>query len=163
MKKICMLFAIFVMAVGMCGCSENNSSTVTEELQGLAKIEVYATDETLLSTIEDEESLIKFNQLCSVDDASYSEEEQAELIEEVNDHALLYTIVAYKKPVAKFGDKELQKSIIIEVYEDTDIVKVLPVLESLENSSILEGELNLSWYERTTEEGIEYFHMLAGE
>ena len=58
--------ALTAFALTGCGLSEENGYT-REELGNLAKMEIYeAGSDTLLKTIEDEETLYRFNQMIQI-------------------------------------------------------------------------------------------------
>lgn len=146
-----------------CGASQERKYT-EEELNHLAKLEIYeAGSDTLLKTVEDEETLYQYNQILSRagDDgdgfAEWEPEfddyepEEGEWKENPSDEQETYRIVVYKYPVAKFGDKEPVKTLTMTLYENTDVVRIT-VADTVIKSFSLPEEFLTFYYEMTEEE-----------
>lgn len=158
--------ALTAFALTGCGLSEENGYT-REELDNLAKLEIYeAGSDTLLKTIEDEETLYRFNQMVqrsgdssdsedaciewesALEDSGMGTEEPKEPVEDGRE---TYSIVVYKYPVAKFGDREPVKFLTMTLYENTDIVRIVVADESIKIFSLPEEFLTF-YYEMSEEE-----------
>ncbi len=165
--------ALTIFALTGCGLSEESGYT-REELDNLAKLEIYEADsDTLIRAIEDEETLYRFNQVFQVSQVSgddsdsedaYIEWESAledygmgteEPKEPLKDAREIYDIVVYKHPVAKFGDKEPVKFLTMTLYENTDIVRIVVADESIKIFSL--PEEFLTFYYRMSEEESEFY------
>ncbi len=155
MAGICMC-AVLCIAAGalLVGCSASGEKTYTrEELQNLARIEVYeAESDTLLRTIEDGETLYRYLQAFEAEPEEGLGEEAAEGAEES------YYFEFYMYPVAKFGDKEPKKAYTIVLYQDTDIARIVGDAESL-HMAFLSEDL-LTFYYRTSEEEQAFYNSL---
>ena len=71
--------------------------------------------------------------------------------EPVEDGRETYSIVVYKYPVAKFGDREPVKFLTMTLYENTDIVRMVVADESIKIFSLPEEFLTF-YYEMSEEE-----------
>lgn len=165
-----LVFAACVLAVCTltgCGLSGENGYT-REELNNLAKLEIYeAESDALLITIEDEETLYRYNQLFSAsmngedlteweaETENYYESGEGELEEMAKE---MYSIVVYKYPAAKFGDKEPVKFLTMTLYEDTDIARIIVAEESIKIISLPEEFLTVHY--RMSEEESEFYESL---
>lgn len=148
--------AVLCIAAGalLVGCSASGEREYTrEELQNLARIEVYeAESDTLLRTVEDGEALYRYLQV-------FEAEMEEELEKEVADGAKeSYYLEFYMYPVAKFGDKEPKKAYTIVLYQDTDIARMVADAENL-YMAFLPEEL-LTFYYRTSEEEQAFYNSL---
>lgn len=156
------------MAAGVllsgCGFSREDGYT-REELQNLARLEVYeAGSNTLLKTVEDEETLYRYLQAEVFSGDAFESESEKELKEtpeipetpESADEA--YYLVAYKYPAAKFGEQEPKKKYTTVLYQDTDIAKLVLEDEILKNIA-LPGEL-LTFYYKMSEEEQNFYESL---
>lgn len=150
-----------------CGFSREDGYT-RKELENLARLEVYeAGSNTLLKTVEDEETLYQYLQAeVFSGDAfeSESEKEPEEIPEtpetpESADEA--YYLVAYKYPAAKFGKQEPEKIYTTVLYRDTDIAKLVVEDESVIHIALPE-EL-LTFYYRMSEEEQNFYESLLSE
>lgn len=156
----CMLAACVLLG---CGASQDRKYT-EEELDHLARLEIYeAGSDTPLKTIEDEEILYQYNQILSRSgddgddlaewepDFDDYEPEEGEWKETPVDEQETYHIVAYKYPVAKFGDKEPVKTLTMTLYENTDVVRIT-VADTVIKSFSLPEEFLTFYYEMSEEE-----------
>lgn len=163
----CVLAACLLVG---CGVSQDRKYT-EEELDNLAKLEIYeAGSDTPLKTIEDEETLYQYNQIFSRsgddgdDFAEWEPEfddyepEEGEWKENPPDEQETYRIVAYKHPVAKFGDKEPVKFLTTTLYENTDIVKIMVADTAIKSFSL--PEEFLTFYYEMSEEDREFYDSL---
>lgn len=164
--------ALTVCALTGCALSEESGYT-REDLDNLAKLEVYeAGSDTLLKTIEDEETLYRYNQLFSMtmtgdeDDFAEWETERESCyeqgegeLEEKPEEEETHLIAVYKYPVAKFGDKEPVKMLTMTLYENTDIVKITVSDDSIKMFSLPEDFL--TFYYRMSEEEREFYASLT--
>ena len=82
-----------------------------------------------------------------------------ELKEKVKEAQETYHISIYKRPVAKFGDKEPVKTLTVTLYENTDIVKIKVLDESNITFFIPEESLTF-YYEMSTEESDFYASLI---
>ena len=142
------------------GCSNRQDEKYTvEDLGGLAEIRIFsAEDNELIKTISDEEQLYQYNQHLNFD-TSDIEERQNELKKDLNGANEQYRFVAYKRPVARFGDDEPEENFTITLYEDTDIAKMTVSDESIKAFSVPE-EL-LAFYFEISDEEIKFLTSLA--
>lgn len=149
---------------GLCicaGCSSQQEKKYTlEELDNLAEIRIYsAKNSELIVTISDEEQLFQYNQMFAAFDNSDIEDRQNELKKSLEGMKEEYYLVSYKYPVARFGDKELEKNNTITLYEDTNIIKMTVAEESIKAFSI--PEEFLTFYYLLTEEEMNFYHLLV--
>lgn len=157
-------FIISILLVfGLCicaGCSARQGKKYTrEELDNLAEIKIYsAEDHELIKTISDEEQLYQYN-LCMLFEDSDIEERQDELEKDLAEAKEQYDLISYKYPVARFGEKELEKNTTITLYENTNIVKMTVAEEAIKSLSI--PEEFLTFYYELSEEEINFLHSLA--
>lgn len=143
----------------LAGCGVSEESKYTPEETDVAKLEVYeAGSDTLLKTIEDEETLYRFDQVSWVsgdDDTEWEWESEPvwpeELKETVKNIRETYNIVVYKDSVAKFGNKEPVKILTITLYENTNIARILVAEDAAKNFSMLEEYLTF-YYEMPEQE-----------
>ncbi len=141
----------------LAGCGVSEGSKYTPEETDVAKLEVYeAGSDTLLKTIEDEETLYRFDQVSWVsgDDDTEWESEPAcpeELKETVKNIRETYDIVVHKDSVAKFGNKKPVKILTITLYENTNIARILVAEDAAKNFSMLEEYLTF-YYEMPEQE-----------
>lgn len=151
----------FYMAMGvlLTGCGLSEGSYTKEELGNLAKLEVYeAGSDTLIKTIEDDETLYQYNQAETASEDAYTENELEESAEEAGE---TYYIVAYKYPAAKFGNKEPQKYLTITLFDNMNIAKMTVAEETVKNIPLSEDLLTF-YYEMSEEESTFYTELLAG-
>lgn len=161
-KKINIIIGI-LLVIGLCfcaGCSAQRENNYTaEDLGNLAEIKIYsAPNAELIKTITDEELLYQYNQY-SLFDASDIEERQDELKKDLEEAKEQYYLTAYKYPVARFGEKELEETATITLYENKNIVKLTVAGESIKGFAIAE-ELLRFYYELPAEE-INFYRSLA--
>lgn len=156
------------MAAGVllsgCGFSREDGYT-RKELENLARLEVYeAGSNTLLKTVEDEETLYRYLQAeVFSGDAfeSESEKEPEEIPETPESGDEAYYLVAYKYPAAKFGEQEPKKTYTTVLYRDTDIAKLVVEDESVIHIALPE-EL-LTFYYRMSEDEQNFYESLLSE
>lgn len=156
------------MAAGVllsgCGFSREDGYT-KKELENLARLEVYeAGSNTLLKTVEDEETLYRYLQAevfsgDAFESESEKEPEEIPEIPESEDEA--YYLVAYKYPAAKFGEQEPKKTYTTVLYRDTDIAKLVVEDESVIHIALPE-EL-LTFYYRMSEDEQNFYESLLSE
>lgn len=162
-KKICIkISVIFVLILSLCvGCSARHNKYTVEELDNLAKIEIFsATDNELITTVNDEELLYQFNQHLNLNSEDI-EKHQKELKQDIAQLDEQYYLISYKNPVAKFGSKELEKNLTLTLYEDTNIVKMEVSQESIKSFPI--PQEFLVFYYNISDEDIEFYRSLATE
>ena len=70
-----------------------------------------------------------------------------------------YHIIVYKRPVAKFGDKEPVKIFTVTLYENTDVAKMTVVDESI-NAFPIPEEFLTFYYEMSKEESDFYASLI---
>lgn len=148
---------------GLCicaGCSAQQGEKYTiEDLDNLAEIRIYSAENNeLIKTISDEEQLYQYNQ-CSLFHDSDIEERQEELEKALEGAKEQYSLISYKYPVARFGEKELEENTTITLYENTNIIKIAVAEESIKGFSIPE-EFLIFYYELSEEE-INFYRSLA--
>lgn len=153
-----------------CGFSREDGYT-RKELENLARLEVYeAGSDTLLKTVEDEETLYRYLQAeVFSGDAFESESEKEpeeipeapEIPETPGSEDEAYYLVAYKYPAAKFGEQEPKKTYTTVLYRDTDIAKLVVEDESVIHIALPE-EL-LTFYYRMSEEEQRFYESLLSE
>lgn len=166
MKKIVCVLCIFT-GILLTGCSifTTDKGYTREELDNLAKLEVYeAGSDKLLRTIEDEEILYQYNQAAK--DSVYVfaedwEQKEKDLREGAENAGASYYIVAYKYPAAKFGNKEPKKYTTIMLYQDTNVAKM--VLDAGNVKSIALPEELLTFYYEMSEEESAFYESLFEE
>ena len=163
----CALAACLLVGCGVSQETQERKYT-EEELNNLAKLEIYeAGSDTPLKTVEDEETLYQYSQILSRaeddgdDFAEWEpefddyESEEWEWKENPADEQETYRIVAYRYPVAKFGDKEPVKFLTTTLYENTDITKM--IVEGTVIKSFSLPEEFLTFYYEMTEEEREFY------
>ena len=110
------------MALAMCtlaGCAVSEESGYFREgSYDPVKLEIYEAESgELQKTVEEEEMLYQFNQLFEVSGEELetgTEHYEAGMVKEAEE---TYHIIVYKRPVAKFGDKEPVKIFTVTLYE----------------------------------------------
>lgn len=160
MKKRAVSFVLWVLAIFICtGCAASEGKKYTqEELDGLAKIEIYAAEsDELLKTVENEETLYQYNRIAF--DDSDVETLQEELKEKVQDAKEEYFFISYKFPAAVVNNGELEQVMTLTLYHESNVVKMTVSQESIKNISLPE-EL-LTFYYEISEEEREFFMDLA--
>jgi len=126
MKNRFLIMSFVFLLIILSGCTlkdtANDKKYTAEELQMLAKLEIYSVnDNLLLHTIEDQDILFRFNSL----DILYALESDKDINDiDLENHNPLYRIVAYKFPAAKINDGSLIENLTITVYEGTNIAKM---------------------------------------
>lgn len=100
--------------LGLCiftGCmTEKDKKYSMEDLDNLAKIEIYsAENDKLLKTIEDEKNLYRYNQCISIDDTDI-EKRKKELEKSIEGKKEQYYLIAYKHSVARFSKEKVEKT-----------------------------------------------------
>ena len=157
--KICILlvFGLYICA----GCSSQQEKKYTpEELDNLAEIKIYsAVNHELIETISDEEQLYQYNQSFLSFDHSDIEERQDELKKDLEGIKEQYCLIAYKYPVSRFGEKELEENNTITLYENINIIKMTAAEETIKAFSI--PEEFLTFYYELSDEEIEFYRSLA--
>lgn len=153
---IVLLFVLYICA----GCSNRQEEKYTvEDLGGLAEIRIFsAKDNELIKTVSDEEQLYQYNQRLSFD-TSDIEERQGELKKSLKGANEQYRFVAYKRPVARFGDGELEENFTITLYEGTNIIKMTVSEESIKAFSV--PEEFLAFYFEISDEEMDFLTSLA--
>ena len=144
-----------LLVFGLCicaGCSTQRGEKYTiEDLDNLAEIKIYSAENNeLIKTISDEEQLYQCNQ-CSLVDDSDMEERQEELEKDLEGAEEQYYLISYKYPVARFGEKELEKNTTVTLYKNTNIIKMKVKGESIKGFSVPE-EFLIFYYEISEEE-----------
>lgn len=154
--SILLVFGLYICT----GCSAQQGEKYTiEDLDNLAEIRIYSAENNeLIKTISDEEQLYQYNQYSLFDDSDI-EECQEELEKNLEGAKEKYSLISYKYPVARFGEKELEENITITLYENTNIVKMTVAEESIKGLSIPEEFLN--FYYELSEEEINFYRSLA--
>lgn len=142
---------MFILCI-CAGCSAQQEEKYTiEELDNLAEIRIYSSDNNeLIKTIDDKELLYQFNQ-CSLFDDSDIAERQDELEKGLEEAKEQYYLISYKYSVARFGKKELEENTTITLYENTNIIKMTVTEESIKAFPIPE-EFLIFYYEISEEE-----------
>lgn len=163
MNKKCAIIICVLLVFGLCicaGCSAQREEKYTmEDLNNLAEIKIYSAENNeLIKTINDEEQLYQYNQ-CSLFDASDIEERQDELEKDLAGAKEQYYLTAYKYPAARFGDKDLEETTTITLYEDKNIVKMTVAGESIKGFPIPK-EFLIFYYELSEEE-LNFYRSLA--
>lgn len=161
-KSYIIIICILLLSVlGICaGCSVQQGEKYTiEDLDNLAEIRIYsAENKELLKTISDEEQLYQYNQTSDFDDSDI-EERQEELQKALEGEKEQYFFVSYKYPVARFGEKELEKNTTITLYENSNIIKMEVSEESIKAFSVPK-EFLIFYYELSDEE-INFYRSLV--
>ena len=152
------IMLVFVLCV-CAGCSTRRGGKYTiEELDNLAEIKIYSTENNeLIKTISDEEQLYQFNQRSFFDDSDIMER-QSELEKELEGATEQYYLISYKYPVARFGKKDLEENITITLY-DTNIIKLTAAGESIKAFYI--PEEFLTFYYEISEEDMNFYRSLV--
>lgn len=161
-KKIYMTIGILLVC-GLCVCTSCSAGQerkyTIEELNNLAEIKIYSAENNeLIKSISDEEQLYLYNQ-CSLFDSSDIEERQNELKKDLEGAKEQYYLVSYKYPVARLGEKELEKNTTITLYENTNIVKMVVAGENIKAFSI--SEEFLTFYYELSDEEMDFYHSLV--
>lgn len=156
-KIVCVLCAFMGILLTGCSVFTTDKGYTREELNNLARLEVYeAGSDKLLRTIEDEETLYQYNQagMSSVNDFEADwEEEEKDLKEAAENAGASYYIMAYKYPVAKFGNKKPEKYTTITLYQDTNVAKMVLDAGNVKSISLPEEFLTF-YYEMSEEESL---------
>ncbi len=151
MKKLLYLLLAALLCAGLSACAPQQSDTLVEnepEIEGgdaeqLSQLEVYAADGTLLNTVTDAELLEQFSRLCYEDITEEVYGEQAELQSAAADQDVLYTIIAYKAPVALINDGQPEKLTETTVYADSNVIKELFAPDAVDAAPMMEEWLTL--------------------
>lgn len=162
MKNCIKIGMLLVFGLCICaGCFAQQERKYTlEELDNLAEIRVYSAESNeLIKTISDEEQLYQYNQWSLFWDNSDIEERQGELKKDLKGTKEQYYLISYKYPVARFGEKELEKNATITLYEDTNTIKMTVEDERIKAFSIPEGFL--TFYYELSEEEMNCYHSLV--
>lgn len=150
MNKI--FFVFFITMCIVAGCGASKSGYTREELGNLAKLELYEADsDTPFKTIEDEEVLYQFHQVAAAWADAYIAAQENTLQETAEEADETYYIVAYKYPVAKFGDKEVEKNMTITLYRECNIAKMTVDNRQVKNIDLPEEWMTF-YYEMSEEE-----------
>lgn len=152
------------MALAMCtlaGCAVSEESGYFREgSYDPVKLEIYEAESgELQKTVEEEETLYQFNQLFEVSGEELetgTEHYEAGMVKEEEE---TYHIIVYKRPVAKFGDKEPVKIFTVTLYENTDVAKMTVVDESI-NAFPIPEEFLTFYYEMSKEESDFYASLI---
>ncbi len=152
------------MALAMCtlaGCAVSEESGYFREgSYDPVKLEIYEAESgELQKTVEEEEMLYQFNQLFEVSGEELetgTEHYEAGMVKEAEE---TYHIIVYKRPVAKFGDKEPVKIFTVTLYENTDVAKMTVVDESI-NAFPIPEEFLTFYYEMSKEESDFYASLI---
>lgn len=187
-KKRYIIFSIlFILVLCICtGCSGNlNKKYTREELDNLAKIEIYsAKNDELIKTVSDEDLLYQYNQhislafldyfnnldyLDSLDDLDNSdnsdiqeqniEEYEEELKKSIEGTEEEYYFVSYKYPVARLGSQELEKNTTITLYADSNVLKMTVSEEAIKGISI--PQKFLIFYYEISDEDMKFYRSLT--
>lgn len=155
--KVSVLFVL--IACVLTGCLAKKDKTYTrEELDNLAKIEIYlAENDKLIKTIDDEKQLYRYNQCMSFDDTDI-EERQKELKKSIEGKREQYYFISYKYSVARFSKKKVEKNITITLYENSNAIKITVSKESIKGISI--PQEFLVFYYEISDEDMEFYHSL---
>lgn len=167
-KKLIMVLVLLLLSSLFSGCvaisSANGTKSNTTD-KCLASIEVYsAANQTLVTTIQDEESLVTFNENTSLTeklddmDENYMEL-QEKLRKESEKYEAQYIFISYRTPAAIFNDDTLEKELEITTYKDTNIVKVQISPENVKNFSV--PSEYLTFYLEISDEVIAYLYSLV--
>ncbi len=148
-KKLIIVIALLSLITVLGGCASES----TKAGQQLAQIEVYSVaDNTLVNTIEDEESVLEFNQKTAFEeewDDDYMDQ-QEEIQKKLEEREPLYIFISYKKPVAMNNDGTLEKISEITVYKDSNIIKEQVSPDSVKNFAV-PSEYLTTFYESSEE------------
>ena len=160
--KFGMLLAGMALAVcTLAGCAVSEESGYFREgSYDPVKLEIYEAESgELQKTVEEEETLYQFNQLFEVSGEELetgTEHYEAGMVKEAEE---TYHIIVYKRPVAKFGDKEPVKIFTVTLYENTDVAKMTVVDESI-NAFHIPEEFLTFYYEMSKEESDFYASLI---
>ncbi|MFA9463556.1 MAG: hypothetical protein ACERKN_04625 [Velocimicrobium sp.] len=148
-RKLSIVIALLSLITVLGGCASES----TKAGQQLARIEVYSVvDNTLVNTIEDEESLLEFNQKTECEeqwDDDYMDQ-QEEIQKKLEEREPLYIFMSYKKPVAMNNDGTLEKISEITVYKDSNIIKEEVSPDTVKNFTV-PSEYLTDFYESSDE------------
>lgn len=178
MKKYKLNFAGRVVCLGivwgmavtfLAGCGSGAREGYTrEELDNLARLELYeAGSDTLLQTIEEEETLYQYCQARAASEDAYEYEEEkslketaesAETAEGAESAGASYYLAVYQYPAAKFGDKTPKKIYTTTLYQDTNIAKM--VVEDEVIKIITLPEEFLTFYYKMSDTEREFYESL---
>jgi hypothetical protein len=153
--------ALVVILLGYNNLSKiSGKETTSQKLQRLSRIEVYsAKDNVLINTFEDRDALLQFDKVCT-DILSVSGNE-----EDVNtfpgNKLPLYTIITYKKSAAIYSKKELEKSLTLTLYQDSNKIKLEVAPENVKAFSV--PDEYLTFYADLSDENLKYLLALAKE
>ncbi len=154
--------SLFVFLLCICaGCSAGRERTDTlEELDRLAEIKVFsAENEEPVKTINEEEQLYQYHQYSMCFEASDTEEHQEELEKELEGAREQYELVSYRYPAARFGKKELEESVTLTLYENTNVIKMTVAEGNIKGFSV--PEEFLTFYYELSDDEIAFFRSLA--
>ncbi len=155
--KIVLLSALVLCILTGCSARQDKKYSM-EELDNLAKIEIYsAKDNELIKTIEDEETLYQYNQHGFFDDSEI-EEHQEELEKSLEGAREQYYFISYKYPAAKFGSREPEENVTLTFYENSNTVKMTVSEEAVKNISL--PQEFLTFYYELSEEEMEFYQSL---
>ncbi|BCJ93692.1 hypothetical protein acsn021_12610 [Anaerocolumna cellulosilytica] len=141
-KHVLPLLILIIITIGFYTRIHVNGDNATKRLQRLAQVEIYsATEDKLIKTIEDKNSLITFNK-NTIFTEQYSDADnnymnkQEEMRKEVENYESQYIFVTYKKPAGLNNNKELEKLCEITTFKDTNIIMMQVSPDSIKNIAV---------------------------
>lgn len=154
--SIIVILLLFIGILFSIFAKEDNS--VNNSNNNLAKIEIYSIQNNeLIKTINSENILQNYNRLSLFNEEDI-EENQEELKTKVKELEEEYTFISYKFPVAKLGNRELEKIMTITLYKDSNIVKTIIDNNSVKSFSL--PEKFLTFYYNISNEDLEFLYSL---
>ncbi len=167
-KKVTIVIFLLMLLSVLSGCSTSasaNGNKNTVNIERLACIEIYSVNnQTLLTTIDDKETLETFHENASFDeqwgdmDDNYLEQ-QAEIQKKLKNYEPQYLFISYQTPAAIHNDGTLEKVLEITTFKDTNIVKVTISPDTVKNFSI--PSEYLTFYFETSDEVMAYLRSLV--
>lgn len=169
-KKLIVTLVLLLQFSVFSGCAAETSANGSKDIkknQRLACIEVYsANDRTLLTTIQDKESLAAFDENTSFTgewdetyDADNDMDQQAKIQKKLENYESQYLFISYQTPAAIHNDGTLEKVLEITTFKDTNIVKVQISPDTVKNLSI--PSEYLTFYLEASDEEMAYLHSLV--
>lgn len=164
------ILVLIMVSVLLCGCQADKNPDVSEyrehtaeELNNLAQIEIYsAKNHELIKIISEEEMLYRWNQCVGIGfDDSDLEGQQEELEKSIEGLEEQYDFISYKYSASQFHNQELEKNIIITLYENTNIVKMTVSQESVKGAYI--PQEFLEFYYNVPDEDMEFYRSFIEE
>lgn len=169
-KRHIWLIAILILCTIIIGYSiktDVKGNNETKNLQRLAQVEIYSAKEhKLMETIGDKEILTAFNQKTifteqwsDMDNDNMNKQEETR--QELENYEPQYIFVTYKTPVALNSNGDLEKTLEITTFKDTNMIMVQVSPDNVKNITV--PSEYLTFYTEASDEEITYLSSLVNK